>query len=207
VRRNPADATRDRGARPIGAGSPDAILLARVAEGDVTALRSLYESHAPWLSARLNRRCNDRELVAEVLQDTFVAVWRGADRFRGEGEIGAWLWGIAIRRLVSALRKTGSAAYLQVDWDTATPDDRHVRPELRAPSAEDRVLLGVEHGDLGAAMRSLSPEMRAVVQATVLDGLTTKEAGHLLGLKENTVKTRLHRARKQLRLYLTEATP
>ena len=72
------------------------------------------------------------------------------------------------------------------------------------PSAEDQVLLGVEYGDLAAGLRRLSPEFRSVVQAVVLDGLTTKEAGRLLGVRENTVKTRLHRAKAQLRTALTE---
>jgi len=66
-------------------------------------------------------------------------------------------------------------------------------------SAEEKVLLGVEYGDLGAALGRLSPEMRAVVQATVLDGLTSREAARLLGIPENTVKTRLHRAKARLR--------
>ena len=63
----------------------------------------------------------------------------------------------------------------------------------------DVVVLGVEYGDLAGALRRLSPEFRSVVQAVVLDGLTTKEAGRLLGVRENTVKTRLHRAKAQLR--------
>jgi RNA polymerase sigma-70 factor, ECF subfamily len=69
----------------------------------------------------------------------------------------------------------------------------------REPSAEERVLLGVEYGDLAGALDRLSPELRAVVQATVLDGLTTREAGHLLGLPAGTVKTRMMRAKAQLR--------
>ena len=69
-------------------------------------------------------------------------------------------------------------------------------------SAEEQVLLGVEYGDLGSALRRLSPQMRAVVQATVLDGLTTREASQLLGIPENTVKTRLHRAKAHLRGHL-----
>ena len=70
------------------------------------------------------------------------------------------------------------------------------------PSAEDQVLLGVEYGDLAAGLRRLSPEFRSVVQALVIDALTTKEAGRLLGVRENTVKTRLHRAKAQLRATL-----
>jgi RNA polymerase sigma-70 factor (ECF subfamily) len=66
-------------------------------------------------------------------------------------------------------------------------------------SAEDSVLLGVEYGDLAGALDRLSPELRAVVQATVLDGLTTNEAARLLGIPQGTVKTRMSRARLQLR--------
>jgi RNA polymerase sigma-70 factor (ECF subfamily) len=72
-------------------------------------------------------------------------------------------------------------------------------------SVEERVLSGVEYGDLGLALQRLSPEMRAVVQATVLDGLTTREASRLLGVHQATVKTRLHRAKAQLRRDLLEA--
>jgi RNA polymerase sigma-70 factor (ECF subfamily) len=61
------------------------------------------------------------------------------------------------------------------------------------------VLLGIEHGDLAGALSGLSPELRAVVQATVFDGLTTREAGSLLGIPSGTVKTRMMRARAQLR--------
>lgn len=70
-------------------------------------------------------------------------------------------------------------------------------------SAEDEVMLGVEFGDLAGALSRLSPELRAVVQATVLDGLTTKEAARLLRIPPGTVKTRMMRARAQLREELT----
>src|SRR5262249_17385212 len=66
-------------------------------------------------------------------------------------------------------------------------------------SGEEDVVLAVQYGDLGAALASLSPELRAVVQATVLDGLTTREAAKLLGIPPGTVKTRMMRARAQLR--------
>ncbi len=70
-------------------------------------------------------------------------------------------------------------------------------------SAEELVLLRVEHGDLGTAIARLSPELRAVIEATVLDGLSTKEAAQLLGIPVGTVKTRAMRARTQLRELLT----
>ncbi|WP_308458157.1 sigma factor, partial [Streptomyces sp. FM008] len=77
----------------------DAALLRAVAAGDQAALARLYDRHAGWLQVRLTRRCPDPETVREVLQDTFVTVWRSAGAHRG-GEAGGWLWTIAARRLV-----------------------------------------------------------------------------------------------------------
>jgi len=164
----------------------DDALVAAVATGDREALAELYRRHAPWLVLRLSRRCSDPGTVEEVVQDTFVAVWKGAGRFRADGAVPAWIWGIGVRRLISRLR----ARPMPVG-------DAH-RHEL-VVSAEDEVLVGVEHGDLGPALGRLSPELRAVVQATVLDGLTTKEAAALLRIPQGTVKTRAARARRELR--------
>src|SRR5579862_4995227 len=74
----------------------DAALLDAVAAQDLQALRELYERHAGWLAIRLSRRCNDRDLVADAVQDTFVAVWQKPRAYRGTGDVAAWLWGIAI---------------------------------------------------------------------------------------------------------------
>ena len=67
------------------------------------------------------------------------------------------------------------------------------------PSAEEAVLLQVQHSDVGQALQKLSPELLAVVQATVIDGLSTREAAALLGIPSGTVKSRMSRARLELR--------
>jgi RNA polymerase sigma-70 factor (ECF subfamily) len=72
-------------------------------------------------------------------------------------------------------------------------------------SAEEQLLLAVEHGDLGDAMARLSPELRAALRATVLDGLTTREAARLLGVPHGTVKSRVRLAKIHLRRDLMEA--
>jgi RNA polymerase sigma-70 factor, ECF subfamily len=166
----------------------DADLLRAVADGDRGALEPLYARHAPWLLLRLQRRCADAGLVDEVVQDTFVAVWRSAGRYDGSGPVAAWIWGIGVRRLVDGVRRTPRGVPVA---EVAVPG-----VEL---SAEERVLLGVQYGDLAGALDRLSPELRAVVQATVLDGLTTNEAARLLGIPQGTVKTRMSRAKVQLR--------
>lgn len=100
------------------------------------------------------------------------------------GDVGAWVWGIAIRTLIDHLRKKRLPTFGRPDY---------------VESAEDAVLLGVGYGDLGDALKRLSPELLAVVQATILDGLTTREAAWLLGVPTGTVKTRLMRAKRLMR--------
>lgn len=165
----------------------DVELLGAVADGDQSALRTLYERHAPWISLRLGHRCADADVAAEALQETFVAVWRKPGSYSGTGEVAAWLWGIAIRRLIGVLRKTPRPIVPYGDTDEVMV------------SAEEQVLAGVEHGDIAGALGGISPQLRAVVQATVLDGLTNREAARLLGIPVGTVKTRMARARVELR--------
>lgn len=167
----------------------DAQLVVAIADGDRAALQQLYVRHQPWLALRLRHRCSDADVVAEAVQDTFVAVWRGASRWSGTGEPAAWIWGIAIRRLIGVLRHRSR-------W---SPVSNRASDVATLATAEDIVLFGVAHGDLAGAIDQLPIELRAVVQATVLDGLTTREAAQLLCIPAGTVKTRMMRARIQLR--------
>jgi RNA polymerase sigma-70 factor, ECF subfamily len=164
----------------------DEELVAALADGDRGALRELHQRHAPWLLLRLSRRCPDAGLVDEAVQDTFLALWRKPRSYKGTGAVAAWIWGIGVRRLIDLVRRRPAATAAWADAEIVQ-------------SAEDQVLLGVEHGDLAGALNRLSPELRAVVQATVLDGLTTREAARLLGIPAGTVKTRMMRAKPQLR--------
>jgi RNA polymerase sigma-70 factor (ECF subfamily) len=166
----------------------DGELLEAIGARDRGALRCLFERHQPWLSARVRHRCSNPDVVAEVVQDTFLVVWRQPDKYRGDGEVAAWLWGIAIRTLLHQLRPRKSVVEKLVQ----------LRPDS-VPSTEELVLERVEHSDVGVALRRLSPELRAVVQATVLDGLSTREAAEYLGIPAGTVKSRMSRARHELR--------
>ena len=169
----------------------DSELLGVIAQGDEAALRELVERHSAWLLLRLRRRTADDDLASEALHDAFVAVWRNPRSFRGDGDVGAWLWGIAIRQLVSRLRKRAQPMPMESRMLSA------LSPIVR--SAEDELLVAVEHGSVGDALRSLSPELRQVLQATVIDGLSTREAAHLLGIPQGTVKSRARIAKSKLR--------
>jgi RNA polymerase sigma-70 factor (ECF subfamily) len=169
----------------------DDAALHRIAAGDRAAFQAFYRDHAPWLSARLRRRCHDAELAAELLQETFLAVWRVAAGYRGGADAAGWLWSIAISRLIDAQRRA-AARPRTVEAVGEPVQGRH-------PSAEDEALSRAWDTAVIDALRSLSPELRAVLQATVLDGLSVREAAVLLGVPEGTVKTRAMRARRLLR--------
>jgi RNA polymerase sigma-70 factor (ECF subfamily) len=79
-------------------------LIQRVAGGDDAALRELLFRHGPWLAARL-RALMPAADVEDVLQETFLAVWRGAGGYRPQGAAGGWLWGIARRQAALLLRR------------------------------------------------------------------------------------------------------
>ena len=167
-------------------------LVRLVARGDRAAFDELYRRTSPWLAVRLRRRCADDELVAEVLQDTYLAVWRAAAAFAGASVGGSalgWMWTIAARRLVDALRRRARDAH---------PPPAGM-PARAVPAAEDEVVEATLGDPVAEALRELAPELRQVLQALVLDGLTVRETSVLLGVPEGTVKTRARRARIALR--------
>lgn len=184
----------------VGADSSDADLLTATAAEDVAALEILYRRHAPWVRLRLLRRSHDEDAVEAALQDTFVAIWRDAGRFTAQtadGDAAGWIWTIAIRRLIAVVRGKGGRWASQVRVVSMSPND------AVTVSVEDAVLQGVEYGRLGPALEALSPELRAAIQATVLDGLTMTEASRLLGVPSGTIKTRVMRAKAKLREQLS----
>lgn len=127
-----------------------------------------------------------------------MAAWRNADSFRGE-DAGGWLWRIASRRLIDASRRA------QVRDPQRHPRSSSALTGATA-SAEDRALVDVMDADLADALDALSPELRAALRMTVVDGLSTREAAAVLGVAEGTVKSRTSRARALLRHHLVTLT-
>lgn len=162
----------------------DTELIAAVAAGDNGALRTLYDRHATLLSIRLWRRCRDPHITEEVLQDTFLAAWRGAGSYEERGAVAAWLWGIAIRTLAKRFRAEKRAPVA-------------VGTEVASPVIWEEEL--VEQLDVVAAMDTLTPDLLDTFQAVAVDGLSTLEAASLLGVPPGTIKSRMHRARLNLR--------
>jgi len=174
----------------------DGELLRRTARGDEAAFDEMWHRHAPWLLLRLRRRAPEE--ASDLVQETFLAAWRNAASFRGV-DAGGWLWRIASRRLIDASRRA-----------TIRDPRRHPSPvgalaEATA-SAEEHALADVMDADLATALDALSPELRAALRMTVVDGFSTREAAGVLDVAEGTVKSRTSRARALLRHHLATLT-
>lgn len=166
----------------------DKDLIAAIATGDHMALRELFERHAGWVAVRLRQRM-PVDAVEDVLQETFIAVWRGASSYRGGGEVGAWIWGIARRQAASWARK-------------------HSRPVPLFEPAEDHDLAetAAQRLDLREAIDRLGAEgteQRETALMVLLEGRTAAEVARHFGVSEGTVKSRVHRIRRKLRDALT----
>jgi RNA polymerase sigma-70 factor, ECF subfamily len=190
VARAAMEASRSRAPdRSVTAASADDELARAVAGGDRRALELLYRRHAPWLAGRLAARTSSRDLAEEALQDTFLAAWRGARSYHGTGEVPAWLWGIARRRLVSLARRQPRAV-LSLDA-AAERVDPAAGPEEAAlgQDASARIRRAITH---------LPAEQRAAITAVVYQGNSIQQAAQAAGVPEGTLKSRLHRARLRI---------
>jgi RNA polymerase sigma-70 factor, ECF subfamily len=174
----------------VTAATADDDLVRAVATGDRGALELLYRRHAPWLAGRLAARTSSRELAEEALQDTFLAAWRGARAYHGTGEVPAWLWGIARRRLASLARRQPRAALsLEAAGERLDP----------AAGPEEAALGRDASARVRLAVARLPEEQRAAVAAVVYQGQSIEQAARATGVAEGTIKSRLHRARLHLR--------
>lgn len=164
----------------------DVALLAGVANGDTRALRHLYEAHAGWIAGRLRRKLPP-DAVEDVLQETFLAVWRGAGTYRGTGDVGGWMWGIARLRLARWYRDRGQEPAAMVeDW---VPEDR------------DLVAEAVDRMDLDRAFAALGErdnEDRRLAEAYYREDRPVREVAERFGIPAGTVKSRLFRIRRRL---------
>uniref|UniRef100_A0A7C3A927 RNA polymerase sigma factor n=1 Tax=Thermorudis sp. TaxID=1969470 RepID=A0A7C3A927_9BACT len=163
----------------------DKALVQAVAKGDDLALQTLFERHAPWIAARL-RRALPRDAVEDVLQETFIGVWRNARTFKGDGEVSAWLWGIVRRQTAMWLRKHGRSE-AELDVDTRGEEDLAIAVSKKV--------------DLERALATLGTagnEYRELVRLLWEEGYSVAEVASRLGIPEGTVKSRINRLRRRL---------
>jgi RNA polymerase sigma-70 factor (ECF subfamily) len=182
-------------------------LVALVAAGDDTALRELFGRHAPWLAARL-RSVLPAADVEDVLQETFLAAWRGAAGYRPQGACGGWLWGIARRQAALLLRRRGSAEQAATSLTADLAAGRAVGGAVGQPDASDPAETALARAELEDAVAALGPAgspEREVWRLMYEQDRPVAEVAELLGVPPGTVKSRAHRARRLLRAALRVA--
>ncbi len=182
-------------------------LIAAMADGDDTALRELFVRHAPWLAARLRPLLPAAD-VEDVLQESFLAVWRGARSYRPEGSPGGWLWGITRRQAALWLRRRGPAGVpFPGQADPAGLASLTGLGGLGGRVGDDPAEAAVRRAELAAAVAALGPEGSAAQETwrlMYLEDRAVTEVARLMGVPEGTVKSRAHRVRQIMRTVLRQ---
>jgi len=175
----------------------DIDLIQRYLAGDVEAFNELMDAHEDRVFAICYRMLQDREAALDATQDTFLTVFRKADRYRAQAAFSTWLYRVAVNTCYDHLRRRKRKR--------AEPlPDSHDPPDPGAGDLYDAVEV---RPDIEAALADLSPEFRAAVVLVDLQGMSLEQAGDTLDVPTGTVKSRLFRARRQLSQSLGNLRP
>jgi RNA polymerase sigma-70 factor, ECF subfamily len=166
-------------------------LAARIAAGDEAALRSAYERYAGRALALALRIVRSRAEAEDVVQDTFLEVWRRASEYDGSrGELSAWIMSMARSRSIDRVRR----ARVRTRYvENADPQ------ELPLPATPDDQASAQQDGaKVRGVLQTLPPEQRSALELAYFDGLTQQQIAERTGIPLGTVKTRLRLALEKL---------
>jgi len=140
-------------------------------------------------------------LVEEILDDTMLVVWRRAHTWLPTAKVSTWIFGIAYRQALKALRQVDDAVEFQDTderADAADADSVHASPDGALQQQQLRI-------QLDGALAALSPEQRAVIQMTYYLGYSCRDIAQVMDCPVDTVKTRMFYARRRLRTLLGDS--
>jgi RNA polymerase sigma-70 factor (ECF subfamily) len=184
-------APRLTSSRPPAAmqSSSDEVLIGRIAKGDRVAMQILYARHHVRVFRFVLRLIRDETAAEDVISEVFFDVWRQAGRFEGRSSVSTWIVAIARFKALSALRR---------------PPDQEL-DEASAAAVEDAAddpEITLEKKDKGASIKKclelLSPQHREIIDLVYYHDKSVLEVAKIVGIPENTVKTRMFYARKRL---------
>ena len=173
----------------------DAGLLRRIGQGDEDAMAAFYREHGRVVFAQVLLVVGERVLAEEIVQDAMLAVWRGADSFRGESSVRSWVIAIARRQTRDRLR----GQRLRVVDDAFLADQPG-----SGPGPEVMALDRAELAEVKVAIRKLTPAHRELLGLAFGSGLSLPEVAGVLDIPVGTVKTRLTAARAALNRILDQ---
>jgi RNA polymerase sigma-70 factor (ECF subfamily) len=171
-------------------GEGDLGLLRAIQARDRSALEKLYLGHRKRLGLFLRRFIYCRDTVEEVINDSFMVVWTRAGDFRAESQVSTWIFGIAYRIAMKALRKNSRAYRLTKDADL---------PEHAIyPTADAELRDWIEDG-----LESLPVDQRLTIRLAYQYGFSADEIAVIMASPVGTVKSRMFHARMKLREHLS----
>jgi RNA polymerase sigma-70 factor (ECF subfamily) len=185
---------------PTGAPPDERALVERCRAGDERAYVELIDRYGPAVRRFARRLLSEPEAVEEVVQDTFVQFFRGVGRIRGEARLTTWLYRVTAN--AAKMRLRAERRRRRVPRDKIVPIDAdghmlHIPDWTRTPERE--ALAAELRAHLERAISDLPADLRAAYVLAEIEGLPHAEVGRALGLRRQTVKTRVHRARLRLR--------
>ncbi|RJF74277.1 sigma-70 family RNA polymerase sigma factor [Rhodopseudomonas palustris] len=170
-------------------GTADEDLIARIAQGDRMAMQVLYGRHHVRVFRFGLRLVRNEQIAEELISEVFLDVWRQAGKFEGRSSVSTWLLAITRFKALSALRRRKDA---ELDDEAAAA--------IEDPSDDPEVT--VQKKDTGDVLRKclegLSPDHREIIDLVYYHEKSVEEVATIVGIPENTVKTRLFYARKKL---------
>ncbi len=165
-------------------------LIKRIAGGDREAMRLLFNKHNAPVFRYLKRMVRDEALADDLISEVFMDVWQQAGRFEGRSRVSTWLIGIARFKALSALRKPAHKSW-----------DEDAVAETLADEADDPEVVRQKQDKASVLRRCLallSREHGEILDLVYYHEMSIDEAAAVVGIPENTVKTRLFYARKRL---------
>ena len=180
-------------------------LVERLRAHDPAAVADLSDSYGAKIYQLAFRYLRNREDAEEVAQDVLLKVYQKIDAFRGDAALSSWIYRITFNAAMSRLREFKQnlpAAMEQTDDDTVQPRKRDVVDW--SPLADEDLLRAEMRRALVRALKDMPVLYRAPVILRDVQGLSTEEASAVLHVKEQTLKSRLHRGRLMLRQHLAD---
>jgi RNA polymerase sigma-70 factor (ECF subfamily) len=188
--------------------SIESALIERLRGRDECALAELSKLYGQKIFQLAFRYLRNHEDAEEVVQDVLLKVFRRIDAFRGDSALSSWIFRITFNTAMSRLRRTRAARLAEVTelQVGASGDDQSAAydPGDWSNRADEGVLRRQLRARLAEAVEELPPIYRAPVILRDLEGLTTEEASSRLRVKDQTLKSRLHRGRLLLREQLAD---
>ena len=182
-------------ARAGAEGPSDEDLVRRVQAGDEGAFEGLMRRHNQRLFRAARGIVKDPAEAEDVLQQAYLNVYTHLHQYDGRGSVAGWLTRIAVREALARYRRRARSGGILGE----SSSDRLASPD---PDPEQAAASGELRRDLEATIDALADTYRPVFVMREVAGLSTSETAEALGLGEDVVKTRLHRARAMLRAAL-----